>query len=216
MYSKIGFNLPHSALIRIWHWSLFVLMAFSLFSVLIGNTLLKTKNTVGIVKNSLKENGITVSEDQAKAVSHEFKDLIWNWHKLFGYGLGILLIVRFLIEFSQSQNEKILKRMKTAKLTIPLKEETEDKKDLQHFLWANRAYLLFFVLLAIMAITGLAMAYEDDVAFLDHIKELNHTIHGYGQYFMYTYLILHIGGVVIADLGKHKGIVSGMIHGNET
>jgi cytochrome b len=32
---------------------------------------------------------------------------------------------------------------------------------------------------------------------------------------MYAFVIFHIGGVILADLGKAKGIVSGMINGNK-
>ncbi len=215
------FNLPHSALIRIWHWLLFVLIAFSLFTVLAGNTLLKPKNTTAMVQHSLKENGIVVNEDQAHGVAHEFHDLIWTWHKIIGYGLGMLLILRFFIEFAQSNKERMAMRIKNAKEAIvsektkPIPIQNTLIADLKHFIVVNRAYLLFFLLLAFMAVTGLGMAYEDDIPWLDHIHKLNHTLHGYGQYLMYTYLILHIGGVVIADMTKHKGIVSGMIHGNQ-
>lgn len=218
MDTKIGFNLPHSALIRIWHWLTFGLLAFTLFTVLAGNTMLKTKNTAGLVKNSLKEHGIVVSDDQAKGVSREFKDLMWTWHKIIGYGLGILLFSRFIMEFMQSRNERIAVRIQNAKLAIKNsgKDVNLDTSDLKHFIKVNRAYLLFFLLLLFMAVSGLGMAYEDDVPWLDHIKNLNHTLHGYGQYLIYAYLILHIGGVVIADMTKHRGIVSSMINGKPT
>jgi len=213
MNPKLAFNLSHSALIRIWHWLTFSVLIFSLFTVLIGNTLLKGRENVNLVKNSLKESGVTVTDQQARGVAHEFHDLIWTWHKIVGYGLIFLLFSRFIIEFLQSRHERILVRMKDAKNAMS--SPGADIDDLKHFILVNWAYILFFLLLAFMGLTGLGMAYEDDVPWLDHMKHFNHTVHGYGQYLIYTYVVLHIGGAVMADIKKHKGLISGMINGNQ-
>jgi Ni,Fe-hydrogenase I cytochrome b subunit len=210
--NPIAFNLPHSSLIRIWHWLTFVVMAFSLFSVLMGNVIFKTRTISPVIQESLQHSGANVTEKQSRGVAHEIHDIVWTWHKIIGYGLGILLISRFFIEFTQSKNERIAARIQNAKQGI--KDSSLDTNDLKHFIWVNRAYLLFFLLLAFMAISGLGMAYEDDVPWLDHIKRINHNLHGLGQYAIYAYLILHIGGTVISDMTKHKGIISGMINGN--
>jgi len=206
------FNLPHSRLIRIWHWLTFLVMVFSLFSVLIGNVILKPNVISPMVQENLQHSGVQISEKQAHGVAHEIKDIIWTWHKIIGYGLGLLLIFRFFIEFAQSKEERMAVRIQNAK--IGLKDPSLDTNDLKHFIWVNRAYVLFFLLLSFMAITGLGMAYEDDVPWLDHIKKLNHNLHGLGQYAMYAYLLIHVTGVVISDMTKHKGLVSGMINGN--
>jgi len=63
-----------------------------------------------------------------------------------------------------------------------------------------------------MAITGLVLAYED-VAFLKGIHGTAKVIHEYGQYLIYAYVVFHVGGVVLSELGTEKGVVSGMIHG---
>jgi len=210
--NRIAFNLPHSSLIRIWHWLTFVVMAFSLFSVLMGNVIFKPRVLTPVIQESLQHGGANITEKQAHGVAHEIHDIIWTWHKIIGYGLGILLISRFFIEFAQSQEERMAMRIKNAKAGI--QDSNLDKNDLKHFIWVNRAYLLFFLILALMAITGLGMAYEDDVPWLDHMKKFNHNIHGLLQYAMYAYLLLHIGGVIISDMTKHKGLVSGMINGN--
>lgn len=211
--NPIAFNLPHSSLIRIWHWLTFLVLAFSLFSVLMGNVLFKPRTLSPVITESLKHGGLEVTEKQAHGVAHEIHDMIWTWHKILGYGLGILLISRFLIEFAQNKNERIAMRIKNAKQGI--KDGNLDGSDLKHFIWVNRAYLIFFLILLLMAITGLGMAYEDDVPWLDHIKRLNHNFHGLLQYAMYSYLLLHLGGVIISDMTKHKGLVSGMINGNQ-
>lgn len=50
--------------------------------------------------------------------------------------------------------------------------------------------------------------------FDDKMWEL-HKYLGFGQYLIYTFVFFHLCGVIISDLGKSKGIVSGMINGGE-
>jgi Ni,Fe-hydrogenase I cytochrome b subunit len=38
-------------------------------------------------------------------------------------------------------------------------------------------------------------------------------IHSFLQYLIYSFILVHLVGVIRADLDKHRGIVSGMIHG---
>src|SRR5258708_4403126 len=45
----------------------------------------------------------------------------------------------------------------------------------------------------------------------DPIKD----VHSIVQYLLYTYILVHLIGVVRADIGKYRGIVSGMIHGKK-
>jgi Ni,Fe-hydrogenase I cytochrome b subunit len=65
-----------------------------------------------------------------------------------------------------------------------------------------------------MAITGLILAFED-VDFLKPFHKTASNLHSFFQWGIYAYILLHLIGVVRADLKKNKGIVSGMIHGNQ-
>jgi cytochrome b len=40
-------------------------------------------------------------------------------------------------------------------------------------------------------------------------------VHQTVQYFIYAFILIHLMGVIRADLGRHKGLVSGMIHGGK-
>jgi cytochrome b len=91
-----------------------------------------------------------------------------------------------------------------------------DKKEARQYLFVKCLYLLFYFSLLVQVSTGLFMAYSDDV---DSLKDLRHTakdIHNVFMWVILSYIMLHIGGVIIAELGKkYKGIVSGMINGKE-
>jgi Ni,Fe-hydrogenase I cytochrome b subunit len=203
----------HSKFIRIWHWLTFLVLTFSMITVLFASTLLEPRDNIGLVKNQLKEKGAIVTEDQAWGVSHAFEDKMWDLHKYLGLGLAFLLLSRMFIEFSLSSEEKLQTKIKNALLLY--KQAGLDKNENRHYLIVKWSYLLFYLLLLFMSVTGLALAFGFELGLSRQIHHFIKEIHGFGQYLIYTFVFLHLCGVVIADIGKSKGIVSGMIHGGE-
>jgi len=204
----------HSTLIRIWHWVTFLILSASMITVLINSTMLNPRENIGLVQNQLKEKGITVSEEQAFAVSHEYEDKMWDIHKLLGFGLAFLLLSRMVVELVQPNNEKIRTRIKNAMGFVKLNDE--NKVEYRHYINVKRVYLLFYLILLLMALTGLGLAFGRDLGFTREIHNTVKSVHSILQYCMYAFVFIHICGVVIAENGKVKGIVSGMINGNRT
>jgi cytochrome b561 len=203
----------HSAMIRIWHWLTFLIISGSIITVLINSTMTNQRKNIPMVQEQLKSKNIVVTEDQAFAVTREYEDKFWGIHKLLGYALAILLISRVIIELTQPGDEKINKRIKNA-LGLYRKKEG-DWKEYRHYLRVKYSYLLFYILLFCMAVTGLCMAFGRDLGIPREIGRTIHEIHSFGQYFMYAFVIIHLGGVLIADITNNKGLVSGMINGNK-
>ncbi len=203
----------HSRLIRIWHWVTFLVLTASMITVLINSTMLNPRDNIGLVQNQLKEKGLTASEEQAFAVSHEYEDKMWNVHKLLGFGLAFLLVARVLIELSQPQEEKIGTRIKNVMGLLKLNDE--NKTQYKHYLNVKRVYMLFYLILLLMALTGLGLAFGRDLGFTREIHNTVKTIHSILQYCMYAFVLIHLIGVIIAENSQHKGIVSGMINGNK-
>src|SRR5450631_1899129 len=155
-----GFNEPHSLAIRIWHWTFFLTLTASLVTVLFGSTLFRTRNTIGLVQEQLQQKGVTVSKDQARAVAHEFSDQLWNLHTIIGYVLCGLLLSRILIEIFQPREEKLKVKLKMAMGFRP--ETGSDKMGKRHYLRVKGTYLVFYLLIFTMALTGLGLAFEDN------------------------------------------------------
>ncbi|HEY3388879.1 MAG TPA: cytochrome b/b6 domain-containing protein [Prolixibacteraceae bacterium] len=202
----------HSALIRIWHWATFLVLSASMVTVLVNSTILNPRDNIGLVQNQLKEKGVTVSEEQAFAVSHEYEDKMWDIHKLLGFGLAFLLVSRVLIEIGQPGEEKIRARIRNA---MGLYKQNDGKKvEYKHYLNVKRMYMLFYLILLLMALTGLGLAFGRELGFSRQLHGTVKSIHSILQYFMYAFVFVHLCGVVIAENSKDKGIVSGMINGN--
>lgn len=202
----------HSVQLRIWHWLTFLFIAASMVTVLVNSTLLSPRDNVKLVQEQLERKGVTVTDDQAFAVSHEYEDKMWEVHKFLGYGIAFLLLARLMIEIGQPEEEKLRNRLKMA--AILYKQNVGNKAEYRYYLIVKRTYLLFYLLLFLMALTGLGLAFGQDVEFLRQIRKPLKNIHSLIQYLMYAFVFFHLCGVILADLGKAKGIVSGMINGN--
>ena len=203
----------HSPLIRIWHWLTFITIATLITTVLLASTALEPRKNIKLVQERLANNGVIVTDEQAFSVSHSFDDKMWDFHKLIGYGLAFLLISRFIIEVVQPGDEKVRERIK--KGLKMRSQNSEDQKLIKHYLIVKRGYLVFYSLLLVIVLTGLGLAFGHDLAFLDHNHRLIMKVHSFCQYLMYGFVILHLGGVILADITSSRGIVSGMINGGE-
>lgn len=205
----------HSVIIRVWHWLTFLLVTSLILTVLLASTVLNPRNNVPIVQEVLKSKGITADNGQAFAVTHLYDDKMWELHQLFGYGLAFLFLSRIVIEFLQSNEEKNPTRIKKALFALLQSRKPEEKKDLRHYLAVKYSYMFFYGVLLVMVVTGITIAFGRDVGlsgpFRHNIKE----VHGFVQYFIYAFVIFHLAGIIWADLGKAKGIVSSMINGGK-
>lgn len=203
----------HSVMLRIWHWLTFILISAIIITVLLNSTLFNQRKNIPMVQDQLKEKGLTVSEDQAFAVTREYEDKLWGVHKLLGYGLALLLVSRLFIEIVQPGEEKIPFRIKKALGLFKTKEG--DRKEYRHYFIVKYSYLMFYILLFCMAVTGLGLAFGRELGFSRQLHGTIKEIHSFGQYFMYGFVIIHLGGVIIADNTTNKGLISGMVNGNK-
>jgi len=203
----------HSAVIRIWHWLTFIIISGLMITVLLTSTLLNQRDNIKMVQNQLKEKGLVVTEDQAFAITREYEDKSWGIHKLLGYGLVVLVLLRIVIEIVQPGEEKSAKRIQNTMKLLRLNNEA--RKEYQHYLRVKFGYLLFYFLVLLMAVTGLGLAFGREFGFSRELHGIIKDIHSIGQYFIYGFVLIHLFGVIISDITNNKGLVSGMINGNK-
>ena len=212
--SQSPFNQTHSAAIRIWHWLTFITITFIILTILFASTSLNPRNNSPVIKNMLKEKGVEISDQQSFQIAHFFDDKMWDLHKLLGYGLAFLVLSRIIIEVTLSSDEKVKTRIKNA-LSL-YKQPDSDKKELKHYLIVKYSYAIFYVIIIYMVLSGLTIAFGRDLGIPREIGRPIKEIHGFCQYLIYLFVFFHICGVIYADLGKVKGIVSGMINGGKS
>ena len=185
----------HSAGIRIWHWLNALIITGSLVTVLINSTLFEDHSA------------------EARSIMETLEDKVWSVHIYFGYALAALFLFRIVQEIRQRHNQKFL-----YKLTHVYKDYFVERRNMEvakHELIVKMLYIIFYMLLAIMVITGLTLAFEDQLGIP---RKLAHTIkdfHGFCMYLIIAFAGLHIIGVIMAEKKDSSGIVSDMINGGK-
>ena len=66
-----------------------------------------------------------------------------------------------------------------------------------------------------MVTTGMLIAFGGDLGIAGPTRHSIKEVHGFVQYLIYAFVFFHLCGVIMADLDKAKGIVSGMINGGK-
>ena len=204
----------NSASLRFWHWANFIVITGSLLTVLLNRTVTGGRSTRPFFKETLEKAGAKITDDQAKQLAHDFSDKIWDIHTDFGYFLAGLFLFRILLEFFQIADQKLIRKLKAA--YSHFKTVKEQRQAALHTLSVNITYLVFYILLLIMVVTGLFLAFEDAMEPYKAIRHSVKEVHGFVMYLILAFTTAHLIGVFLAEHRKDgKGIVSDMINGGE-
>ncbi|HLZ85876.1 MAG TPA: hypothetical protein VKQ52_01495, partial [Puia sp.] len=129
--TTLDLNERHNLAIRIWHWTFFIVLTASLITVGLASTVFRTRNNIALVQNQLRQKGVVVDQDQARAVAHEFNDKLWELHTWLGYILVFFLVARAIIEIAGPGEERLRTRIKAALAFKPA--TVEQKGEQQHY-----------------------------------------------------------------------------------
>ena len=185
----------YSKVYRILHW----LIAFSFILLLITIFLRKTwmeKNHVAeIIQAFLADKGYpALPEDDAILLAKKIRKPMWDWHIYLGYVLTGLYCIRLAVPFFGEM-----------KFSSPFKAGLDMKTKFQFWV-----YLVFYVCTAVSLITGLIIEFGPK-----EYKKPMEEIHELSLYYLLGFMILHFGGVLIAELTSDKGLVSRIISGSK-
>jgi len=202
----------NSASLRLWHWLNTLVITGSLLTVLLNSTVLKSRNNATLIQSQLNQAGATVTNDQARSAAHAISDKIWTVHIYFGYTLAALLLFRLILEFFQLADQKLMRKIKDAyNHYFVLKKQRETAR---HEFWVKTLYAIFYLMLLVMVLTGLCLAFEDDVPLLKSMHWIRE-IHSFTMYLILAFITVHLAGVFLAERKDSPGIVSDMINGGK-
>lgn len=185
---------------RIWHWiHAFVVLAL-LGTVFLRKTFLSWRANSEILTTKLSFMDINVTSEQAKLLAQAVRAPMWEWHILLGYGLSILILVRLALFFTQSGKQNF----------IDLKSLDLHKK------MVKLGYIGIYTVLLFMSISGLIMTFSEELSLVKEtvhdIKEIHELVFNA----VWIFVVLHIGGLVVAENRDEKGLISEMIHGEKS
>jgi cytochrome b len=212
MTTTPGFNEPHSLAIRIWHWIFFILLTATIITVTLATYVFNTGQNTPLVQNQLQQKGVNVDKQVARAVSHAFNDKLWDLHTWIGYFIVAFVLGRLVLELFKPSEEKLSVKLRRVMAFNTLsREEMHEKK---HYIRVKWSYVIFYGCILVMALTGLGLAFED-VPFFREARKSIKSIHSFTQYLIYAFILIHLAGVIAADMRRYPGLVSGMINGKK-
>lgn len=164
------------------------------FTIFLRLTWLNKYNVADIITQYATEQHIDINSEQAIKLAKTIRKPMWQWHIYLGYLLTGIIGVRMLLP--------LLGEMR---IRTPWASNLTSKQRLQF-----SAYLLFYVGIIISLITGLLIEFGP--------KEYKHNleeVHELALYYLLPFMVIHLTGVLLAEFGPEKGIISKIVSGSK-
>ena len=179
---------------RLLHW----IIALSMF-VLFATGFLRMywmgrKTISAAINNEVTAKGLQMPEESVRAIAKTIINPMFEWHINFAYVLVFAYVLRIIYML-----------VKGIKFPNPFSSSTSGKEKFQ-----GTIYLIFYLLLAIEAATGMMLKFE---LAGDDILEKAEETHKLAIYWMPAFIVIHFAGIAIAELTNKKGVASHMIGG---
>ena len=151
-------------------------------------------NVAAIIQDFLKDTDQTLSQDQLIVLAKTIRKPMWTWHIYLGYVLTALFSLRFILPFFGQM-----------KFQNPFAKNLTFKEKFQKWV-----YIIFYLCVVVSLVTGLVIEFGP--------KDLKHTmeeIHVLSIYYLIGFIVIHLGGVLMAEFTNQKGIISRIVSGSK-
>jgi cytochrome b561 len=190
--------MKYSASFKLWHWLNALVVLGLLGTVFLRKTFLSWRTNSELLMNKLSEFGIEITVEQAKVLAKAVRAPMWEWHIILGYALAFLVLYRIYLYFTNAKVKEKFSDLSLHKKAVEV------------------LYCIFYITLFFMTISGLFLLFYQDMGFSKEfahtIKEIHEAVFNFIMYFV----VLHIAGVVFAELKEEKGIISNMISSDKS
>lgn len=183
----------YSVIYRLMHWLIAISFILLLITIFLRMTWLNKNHVADIIKDYLASNtDVKLSDDQLISLAKKIRKPMWDWHIYIGYFLVGLYSIRFILPFFGEM-----------KFSNPFSKGLSSKVKFQFWV-----YLIFYVFVATSLITGLFIEFGPD-SLVEPIEE----IHVLSIYYLLSFIVIHITGVLVAEFTDKKGLISSVVSG---
>ncbi len=177
----------HTFIDRLLHWTLALGITFILLTVFLRLNWMEKNHVASLLTDGLSNIDVEITREQAIKIAKQIRKPMFDWHLIMGYIVTGIFILRIIY-------------------TSVKKNLYDPKTTTEKFqLWVYRG---FYILLGFTLISGLLIKFGPDF-----IHDLAEEIHKLTLFYMIPFLIVHFTGIILAEFGSKKGIVSKMISG---
>ncbi len=185
-------NRNYPAVYRIMHWAIAICMLLLLLTIFLRLTWMNKDHVADIIQNYLSSTDQSLSREQLIVLAKQIRQPMWKWHIYLGYTLVGLYSIRIILPFFGQM-----------KFPNPLNKQLPPKVKFQYWV-----YLVFYTGLSISLITGLIIELGPK-----SLKKTTEEIHVLSIYYLIAFIIIHIGGVLLAEFTNQHGIISKIVSG---
>ncbi|MCK9480217.1 MAG: cytochrome b/b6 domain-containing protein [Bacteroidia bacterium] len=185
MNTRTKFTLIH----RMLHWVIAIAVTVQFFTGFLRMKWMGKKAVIG----AMEQHEIPASSEQMKAVYKTIREPMWQWHEIFAH----VVIIAFLVRI-------VYMLLKGIRFPNPFKRFVSFKERLQ-----GLTYVYFYGFLFVQSITGIFL----EKALFSQYKDTIEDVHKWGIWWFPIFIVLHLGGVLLAEYSDKKGITSNMIGG---
>ncbi len=182
----------YSTVHRLLHWGIALGMLFMLITILLRLGWMNKVHVAEIILDNTDPAKVQLSEDEAIVLAKKIRKPMWEWHEYMGYVLTGLYVLRLL---HMAVSGRRFSAPWAKGLTVAEKIQA----------WS---YFIFYILMGASLLTGLLIEFGPD-SWHQSMEE----IHAYAIWYLVAFIIMHLGGIVLYELGPKSGIVSKMIGG---
>jgi len=179
---------------RILHWAIAFAFLYILLTVFLRMGWMNKGSMGAIIQNNLAEQNIPLSSDDAASIGKKVRKPMWETHIIAGYVMTGLFVIRIILTWIQGMG-----------FANPLKAGVSQYEKFKAWV-----YIVFYLFLGTSLFTGLMKVLGPEST--EHIME---EIHVLSLYFAVPFIVLHTFGVLIADAGKERGLISKIISGDK-
>jgi Ni,Fe-hydrogenase I cytochrome b subunit len=204
----------YSAPLRVWHWGNALLVLGQLITILFIKVIVKPKALVPEFQAAEAQHGGNLSKEQAMSIASLMSERLWDWHIAIGLALASFWAYWLVLQLTAPVERRFTARLVAAARYYRLAPPAEHP-NARHALLAKLTYAAFYLFISIMVLTGLALTWADDVAWLHRIEHSVKAVHNVTMYLLIAFVVVHVGGVVWAELTKDHGLISRMVSGEK-
>lgn len=199
--------------LRLWHWLNALVILGLLATAFLRKTFLSWRSNAALIESKLQEAGTVVTPELAKDIAVSIRAPMWDWHYVFGFMLGGLLVVRVLVGIFAVKKCPATHAAQSAWNLA--KVPAGQKAQAVHYTLVKTGYALFYLVTLFMVVSGLLMYFKAELGVSKTVTESVKEVHELMMWFFTVFVVGHILGVVIAENRQDRGLVSDMIHGGE-
>ena len=184
----------YSKIYRIMHALIGITFLLLLITIFLRLTWLNKYNVSAIIQDYLSDTGRVLSQDQTLTLAKKIRQPMWQWHIYLGYILTGLFALRFVLPLFGHM-----------KFQRPFGKSLSGKEKFQKW-----TYLVLYACVVVSLTTGILIVWGPEAW-----KKTLEDIHVLGIYYLIGFIILHWGGVLLAEFTDQKGIVSRIVSGSK-